>query len=56
MVKCDLKCFQFLLVTGVRFHFLAASANMCALVMMIVPMLMSFSSVSELTWDSNMVA
>ena len=56
MVKCDLKFFQFLLAAGVRFHFFTASENMCALVMMMVPMLMSCSSFSGLLWAYDIVA
>ena len=56
MVKYDLKCFQVLLATGVRFYFATASTKMCALVMMMVPMLTSFSTVSGLLWDYSMVA
>ena len=44
------------LAAGVRFHFSTASAKMCALVMMMVPILMSCSSISGLPWASSMVA
>ena len=56
MVKFNLNCFQVLFAAGVRFHFLAAAVRMQALVMMVVPMLMSCSYVYGLLLSSDIFA